>query len=127
MRIRRIGVVARREHAKHGVLHLDADFDQIGVADGVDPERSLDELSDLARQRAVERREKRFWSGRRQVGIGQELDDKTEPFGGDLAQKGGIAVLRIFFVEVDQRRNIARHRRGKPLRHQVPVPFQKHE
>ena len=38
-RIRRIGGAALRENPHHRVVELDADFHQIGAADGIDPER----------------------------------------------------------------------------------------
>ena len=74
LRIRRIGGAALREDPHHGVVELDADFHQVGAADGVDPERPCDLPAELHRQRLVEQREERLWAGRRHVADGQEID-----------------------------------------------------
>ena len=101
-RIRRIGRAALREHPHHGVVELDADFHQIGAADGIDPERSRDLAAELHRQRLVEQREERLRAGRRHVADGQEIHHQPEPLLGDAPQLRAVLVLRIGLVDVDQ-------------------------
>ena len=54
LRIRGIGRAAFGENPHHGVVELDADFNQIGAADGIDPERPRNLPAELHRQRLVE-------------------------------------------------------------------------
>ena len=70
----RVGGAAPGEHPHHRVVEQDADLDQRRAADRIDPERPLDLLADLLRQRLIEQREERLGSGRRQIGAGQEVD-----------------------------------------------------
>ena len=79
LRIRGIGRAALGEDPHHRVVELDADFDQIGAADGIDPERPADLAAELHRQRLVEQREERLWAGRRHVADGQEIDHQLQP------------------------------------------------
>ena len=45
-----IGLIAAHEDAQHLVVQLDADFDHVGIADRVDPERPVDLSGDLGRE-----------------------------------------------------------------------------
>ena len=127
LRIRRIGGAALGEHAHHRVVELDPDFDQVGAADGVDPERPADLPAELHRQRLVEQREERFRAGRRHIADGQKIDHQPEPLLRDAAQLRAVLVLRIALVDVDQRGDVLHHGGGQPPRHRVPVPLHEHE
>jgi hypothetical protein len=59
MRVGRIGLAAPRQDAQHLVLHLDANLDEIGVADGVDPEGAADLPGDFLAERMRSRIEKK--------------------------------------------------------------------
>ena len=85
LRIRGIGRAALGEDAHHGVVELDADFDQVGAADGVDPERLADLAAELHRERLVEQREERLRAGRRHVADGQEIDHQLAAAAGRCA------------------------------------------
>ncbi len=122
-----VGVGAAREHAHDRVVELDADFHDRRAADGVDPERQPDLLADLVRQRRIKLREERLRPRRRQLRFGQEIDDKAEPILRDAAQLGAIGALRIGLVDVDQRGDFLRHRRGQVIGDQAPVPLHEHE
>ena len=110
-RIGRVGVGARREHAHDGVVKLYADFHDRGTADGVDPERQADLLADLVRQLLIERGEERLWARRRQIGDRQEIDHQAEPVLGDATQLRAIGAGRKSFIDVDEGRDLAGHRR----------------
>ena len=90
-RVRRIGGAALREHAHHRVVEPDADLDQVGAPDRVDPERPADLLADLLRQRLVEQREERLRPGRRHFGHGQEIDRQARAA---RARCGGCVAAR---------------------------------
>ena len=51
VRVGGVGAAARREDPQHVVVEVDADLDQIGIAERVDPEGPVDLPADLARQR----------------------------------------------------------------------------
>ena len=127
LRIRGIGGAALGEDAHHGVVELDADFDQVGAADGVDPERPADLPAELHRQRLVEQREERLWPGRRHVADGQEIDHQLQPLLRDAPQLRAVLVLRIVLVDVDQAGDVLHHGGRQPPRHRVPVPLHEHE
>ena len=125
--IRRIGGAAAGEHPHHRIVELDADLDQRRAADGVDPERPADLPAELLRQRLIEQREERLRPRRRQLVLGEEIDDQVEPLLRDAPQQGAVGVLRIALVDLDQRRDVLHHAGGQPLRDQVPVPLHEHE
>ena len=126
LRIRGIGGAALGEDPHHGVVELDADFNQVGFADGIDPERPCDLAAELHRQRLVEQREERLWAGRRHVADGQKIDHQLQPLR-DAAQLRAVLVLRIALVDVDQAGDVLHHRGRQPPRHRVPVPLHEHE
>ncbi len=68
-----------------------------------------------------------FGSWRRQLRSRQEIDDEAEPVLRDAAQLGVVGVLRKGLVDVDERRDLLRHRRRQIIRHQIPVPLHEHE
>ena len=127
LRIRGIGGAALGEDPHHRVVELNADFHQIGAADGVDPERPADLPAELHRQRLVEQREKRLRAGRRHVAHRQEIDHQPEPLLGDAPQLRAVLVLRIALVDVDQAGDVLHHRGRQAPRHRVPVPLHEHE
>ena len=127
LRVRGVGGAAPGEHAHHRAIELDADLDERGAADGVDPERPADLLAKLDRQRLVEQREERLRSGRRHVGQRQEIDGQPHAILRDLAQPRVVVLLRIDLGDLGQRRDVAHHRGGQMPRHQVPVPLHEHE
>jgi hypothetical protein len=47
MRVRGVSLTAMRDDAHHGILELDADFDQIGAADRIEPKRATDLATDF--------------------------------------------------------------------------------
>ena len=121
-----IGIVdvgALGEDAHDRVVELDADFHDRRAADRVDPERQADLLADLLRQRLVELREERLRSGRRQLRARQEIDDQAETILRDAAQLRVIGILRIGLIDVDEGRDLLRHRRRQISGHQIPVPL----
>ncbi|OIQ64827.1 hypothetical protein GALL_536210 [mine drainage metagenome] len=127
LRIRGIGGAALGEDAHHRVIELNADFDQVGAADGVDPERFGYLPAQLTRERLVEQREERLRAGRRHVADGEEIHYQPQPLLGDAPQLRAVLVLRIALVDVDQGGDILHHRRREMPRHRVPVPFHEHE
>ena len=127
LRVRGVGGAAPGEHAHHRVVELDADLDERGAADGVDPERPADLLAKLDRQRLVEQREERLRPRRRHVGQRQEIDGQPHAILRDLAQPRVVVLLRIDLGDLGQRRDVAHHRGGQVPRHQVPVPLHEHE
>ena len=127
LRIRGIGRAALGEYAHHRIVKLNADFDQIGAADGIDPERLADLAAEFDRQRLVQQREERFWAGRRHVADRQEIDHQVQPLLRDPPQLRAVLVLRINRVDVDQSGDVLHHRRRQPPRHRVPVPLHEHE
>ena len=124
--IRGVGRAALGEDTHHGVVKLDADFHQVGAADGVDPERPADLPAELHRERLVEQREERLRPGRRHVADGQEIHHQLQPLG-DAPQLRAVLVLRIALVDVDQAGDVLHDRGRQPPRHRVPVPLHEHE
>ena len=53
MRVRGIGLAAAHEDAQHLAFELDADLDDVGIANRVDPEGAVDLPGDLRRQSLV--------------------------------------------------------------------------
>ena len=120
-----VGAAGEDPHDRVG--ELDADLDDRGAADGVDPERQLDLLADLLRQRLIELREERLRSGRRQLRLREEIDHQAEPVLGDAAQLRAVGALRIGVVDIDEGGDLLRHRRRQVTRHQAPLPVHEHE
>ena len=127
LRIRRVGGTSLGEDPHHGIVKLDPDLDQIGIADGVDPERPADLPAELHRERLVEQREKRLRTRRRHVADTQEIDHQIEPLLGDPAQLRAILVLRIAVIDIDQPGDVLHDRGGQPPRDRVPVALHEHE
>ena len=73
VRVGRVGLAARGDEAQDGVVVLDADLHVARLADRIDPERLVDVLADLVRQRPVEQREERLRARRRQIARRQNL------------------------------------------------------
>ena len=106
---------------------LEADLDDRRAAERVDPERQTDLLADLVRQRRIKLVEKRLRSGRRQQRLRQEIDDQPQPVLGDAAELRAISALRVGFVDVDQGRDLARHRGREIVVDQAPLPLNEHK
>ena len=87
-----IGLAAPGEDAQHLVLELDADFDDAGVADRVDPERPVDLPVISCRQDLVEDREERLRAGRRQRVGRQDVDLQRQPVLRDADDVGIVVV-----------------------------------
>ena len=104
--VRRVGGAARREHADHRLVELDANLDQRRASDGVDPERPADLLADFLRQRLVDQREERLRPGRRQVVHRQEVDHQAELLLRNTAELRAVGVLRVGLVDLDQGRDV---------------------
>ena len=126
LRIGGVGGAALREHAHHGVVEPNANFNQVGFADGIDPERPADLAANLHRERLVEQREERFRPGRRHVADGKKIHDQLQPLP-DAAELRAVLVLRIALVDVDQAGDVLHHGRRQSSRHRVPVPLHEHE
>ena len=107
--VRNIGCAARGEHAHDCIIKQDADLQQCGASDGVDPERTADLAADLPRERLVEQREERLWPRRGHVARREEIDDEPEPLLRDALELRAILVLRISLIDVDQARDILHH------------------
>ena len=126
LRIGGVGRAALREHAHHGIIELDAYFNQLGVADGIDPERAADLAADLRRQGLVEQREERLRPRLRHVADREKIDHELQPLP-DEAQLRALLVLRIELVDVDQAGDVPHHGCRQAPRHRIPVPLHEHE
>ena len=82
-RVRRIGLAPPGEDAEDLVVELDADLDEVGAADRVDPERLADLLGDRPAEVAVEEVEERLRRRRRQRLWRQDRDVEAEAPPGD--------------------------------------------
>ena len=122
-----VSVGAARKYAHDGIVELDPDFHDRGAADGIDPERQPDLFADLVRQRRVKLREERLRARRRQLRLGQEIDHEAEPILRDAAELRAIGALRIGLIDVDQRCDLARHRRRQVIIDHAPLPLDEHE
>ena len=127
LRIGGIGLAAPRQHMHHGVVELDANVDEVGGADGVDPERLADLPLDLVGQRAVEQIEERPRARLRQLVVGHDLDPEPEVVIGELDQRLDVLVLGIRFVDVDEHGDVLHRAGGETPRHRFPVALQEHE
>ena len=54
-----------------------------------------------------------FGPGGGSCGLRQKIDDKAEPLLCDAAQLRAVGALRIGLVDVDERRDLLRHRRDR--------------
>ena len=106
---------------------LDADFDDRRTSQRIDPERQADLPTDFIRQRRIKLRKERLRPGRRQFGLGGEIDHQPQPILRDAAKLRAIGALRIGLIDVDQRGNIAGHRRRQVIIDHFPLPLDEHE
>src|SRR5665648_1023390 len=67
MRVRRVGLATSGKHMHDGVVELDANVDEIGTANGVEPERAPELASQFVGERRVEQIEERLEAGLRQA------------------------------------------------------------
>ena len=111
----------------HGVVELDANVDEVGGADGVDPERLADLPRDLVGQRTVEQIEEGPRARLRQLVVGHDLDSEPKVVVGELDQRLGVLVLGIGLVDVDEHGDVLHRAGGQPPRHRFPMALQKHE
>ena len=125
--IRIVDIGAAGEHPHHRVVELNADFHDVGTADGVDPEWQADLFADFVRQRAVKLREEWFRAGRRQLASRQEIDHEAESVLRNASKLRVVGVLRKCLVDVDEGGDFLRDCRGQIGRHQIPVPLQEEE
>ena len=127
LRVRRVGLAAPGDHVHHRIVELDADIDEIGAADRVDPERLADLPRQLVGQRGVEQVEERLGAHRRQFLARREADAQAEILLGQPRQRLGIRLRRIGLIEVHQHADILHGDGRQPPRHRLPVTLEKHE
>ena len=123
LRVGGVGAASRREHPQHMVAEVDANFDHVGIAERVEPERPVDVAADLARKRRVEQREERPRAGLRQRIWRQHRDRQPIGLGGDARDVGEALVLRIGLDDLDDGGDVAHQRAGQAPRHQLPMPL----
>jgi hypothetical protein len=122
-----VGVAAAGEDAQHVIVEADADLDDRGIADRVEPERPVDLARDLLAERIVEDREERLGAGRRQRVGRQQVDLQLQPLLGDADHLRQFALLRKRLDQVDDGGDVAGDRGGKPLGHGLPVTLHEDE
>ena len=110
-RIGGVGLAASGKDLEEAIVELDADLDEIGATDRVDPERTADAAGDLSGERAVEKREERLAAWRRQRAERQDGDVEAEILAGEADDLRVFRILRIGLQDVDERRNVGDHRR----------------
>jgi len=121
VRVRGIGLGAAGDDAENVVAECDADLDQVGVADGVDPEGPMDTGDDLVGERAVEQREERLRPRRRQLLAAQDGDREAEIALGDARHGVPVGVLRVGLDHRDDRGDVAGQSLRQAAGDEVPV------
>ena len=113
MRVGGIGLAAQGKNPQHLVIKQYADFNEIGIADGVDPERAIDLFSKFRRQDVVEYGEERLRTGGGQGLKRQDGHVERQSLVGNLDEFFKIVRLRIGFDHADDGRDIARRLQWK--------------
>ncbi len=122
-----ISCAAGGEYAHHCVVEPDADFQQCGAPDRVDPERPTDAVADLLRERLVHQGEEGFRPRRRQFVHRQKVNHQAELLLRDAAKLRVIRVLRKYSVDLDQACDVLHYAGREPLSDEVIVPLHEHE
>jgi hypothetical protein len=125
LRVGRVGLAAAGDDMHHRGVELDANIDEVGAADRVDPERPSDLARQLVRERRIEKIEERLRAHLRQFFAGHELDPETQTLFGDARQ--GFRFERVRLVELDEHADVLHRGGGEPARHRLPVTLEEHE
>ena len=127
VRVRSVGLAPRRRETENGIVDLDAHVDESRVADGVDPERIVHLLANLARERPVEQIEEGFGSRRWQLGGREHLQGQAHAPVCHLDQGAVVVVLLIRLECIYDGGDVAGRRLRQAPRHGFPVPLHENE
>ncbi len=117
--VRGVGGAAVGGDAQDRIVELDADFNEVRAPDGIQPERPADLAPDLARERRVDDLEERLRQRRRQRAQRQKIGVDLEPVLRDPCDL--VVASGEGFMKIDDRRDVLRQRRRKPVGDELPV------
>ena len=119
-----VGEASPGDETQHAEAEIDADLQQSGAADRVDPKRIVDLALEFVGQlpgQRVQNVKKRVRHPRRQRLRRHQFDIQAQTLGGDLAQPLVVRSARELAIEVDQRADVSGQRRRQPLSDQFRV------
>ncbi len=120
-------MAAPGKHTHHALVELDTNVDEVGAANGVDPEGTSDLAFQLVGECRVEQIEEWFGASLGQLIAWREANAQAEILFRERRQ--GVAVLGFgkLLMHVDEQGDVLHGHRRQTMGHRLPMPLKEHE
>ena len=123
-----VDLAARGDEAQRGGVELDADFDAVGLANGIDPCGFADLTADAVGERAIQQAEEGALFLGRQITRREDLQRRQcEIVLREIDEAAGSAANSLVFVKFDDGCDVARGGFGEMAGDLIPMAFKEDE